>query len=53
MQNTPVEAPEIDDPIQNTGEGPETPPGEAEGLLAANSGVHVGDGTGADEDIPF
>ena len=53
MQNTPVEPPEIGGPIQNTGEGPETPPGEALVPLAADSGVRVGDGTGADEDVPF
>ena len=53
MQNTPVEAPEIDGPIPSTGKGPETPPGEAQAPLAANSGVRVGGGTRADEDIPF
>ena len=53
MQNTPVEAPGIEDPIPSTGKGPETPPGEAQGCLTINSGVQVGDGSEAEDDIPF
>jgi len=52
-KKTPVEAPEIDDPIQGTGEGSEAPPVDAQPVLSVNSGVQVGDGSEVEDEIPF